>query len=859
MMTKKDFTKALSKKIALALSIGMFSISPFAQALPTGGTSETASIATADSTMNITSSQTNNIINWNTFSIANGETVNFDACNYLNLVNGSEASQIYGALNGQGMVFLINPNGILFGQGATINVAALTASTRTIDSVDQDAFMGLMAFHDYENPEWLVNNHYLNPDDVKSPEKIATAAVAARKGAIYGGSEDYIATRVYSNEKNDYVNETITINRKRVLPYPSEIFITNLGHTMTKSQETDYTFVDNMAGEIAIAALTNVNNASEIRLESGHVILQSADMLNNLTEVVTRSASTGYAIGGQYVTDSGTTATIFVSQATSTNPNTTYIHGLIIGGDSTNESVAIYDESGANPVRRINLHPSYVRGDETIPAVTESQIGWSADLNSSVKANMGKVITYPQYDSPRWEDVRQNVKCNYGEQVWKEIDQYSTYQLVTTPGALSALDGKGSYLLGSDIDMSSVQNFTPIGGDEYGNFNGSFNGLGYTIKNLNVNATDDYRVGGLFSSLGMKATVKNLNLENVNIQAAGSAGALAGYVGGATLDNINVKSGTVTSTNSDAGGIAGAYRGYSQTSQNVTTYPAKSSSLYNGATVTGAGDVGGIFGSLDQGTVSNAVNTGSVTGQSAGGIFGTLDTHATLSNAYNTGTVSSNTSYSSYTGGIIGKYNDSTSKMDNVFNLGAVKGQSTNVGGIAGGLTGNDTNTSGITNAYYAEGTVQDQNGNPVTNGVAIGTAEPGKNVATRIDNIWGTNLAAAYDTNTNTNTGDNTNTNTGDNTNTNTNTGDNTNTNTNTGDNTNDIEKVTGKLYSTYENNLTGINKTEPANDSAAPNPGRPAIDAPETSLPSGTDNIVENTSDQDLSSSNDDQEEEK
>src|SRR5690606_5638439 len=71
------------------------------------------------------------------FNVAAQESVNFVqpsasaiAINRIQDVNGS---QILGRLNANGQVFLINPNGILFGQGAQVNVGGLVASTLDIN------------------------------------------------------------------------------------------------------------------------------------------------------------------------------------------------------------------------------------------------------------------------------------------------------------------------------------------------------------------------------------------------------------------------------------------------------------------------------------------------------------------------------------------------------------------------------------------------------------------------------------------------------------------------------------------------------------------------------------------------------
>jgi filamentous hemagglutinin family protein len=80
------------------------------------------------------------IINWQGFSINPGEITRFLQQNansgVLNRVVGQDPTQILGALQSNGRVFLINPNGILFGQGAQIDVNGLVASTLNISNDD---------------------------------------------------------------------------------------------------------------------------------------------------------------------------------------------------------------------------------------------------------------------------------------------------------------------------------------------------------------------------------------------------------------------------------------------------------------------------------------------------------------------------------------------------------------------------------------------------------------------------------------------------------------------------------------------------------------------------------------------------
>lgn len=155
-MSKKE---RLTKRILLSLMAGMTSFLPSAFALPDQGAYDNnayASIVVNGNVMNITGNYGNNIINWRTFSVASGETVKFmDKNNYLNLVNGFDISRINGTISGGGIVYLINPYGILFGSGATLdNVGSFVASTRDISDVNQEAFL--------TNPSNVPNVLYTN-------------------------------------------------------------------------------------------------------------------------------------------------------------------------------------------------------------------------------------------------------------------------------------------------------------------------------------------------------------------------------------------------------------------------------------------------------------------------------------------------------------------------------------------------------------------------------------------------------------------------------------------------------------------------------------------------------------------------
>jgi filamentous hemagglutinin family protein len=112
-----------------------------AQANPAGGSvvNGSASFATSGNTLTVTNTP-GTIINWKSFSIGSREITNFAqqsaSSAVLNRVISNDPSNILGTLRSNGRVFLVNPNGIVFGAGSTVNVAGLVASTLNLSDAD---------------------------------------------------------------------------------------------------------------------------------------------------------------------------------------------------------------------------------------------------------------------------------------------------------------------------------------------------------------------------------------------------------------------------------------------------------------------------------------------------------------------------------------------------------------------------------------------------------------------------------------------------------------------------------------------------------------------------------------------------
>ncbi|AKC85897.1 MBG domain-containing protein [Pseudoxanthomonas suwonensis] len=145
---KYTLRRPLTGAILVALA-ATAQAAPPADELPTGGAvvSGAAAISIPDTArMVINQTTTGAIVNWTSFSIGQSASVTFNHVDSsgvtLNRVMTTVPSEIFGALNANGRVFLINPNGVLFGETARVSVGGLVASTIAISDPD---FLGGVA------------------------------------------------------------------------------------------------------------------------------------------------------------------------------------------------------------------------------------------------------------------------------------------------------------------------------------------------------------------------------------------------------------------------------------------------------------------------------------------------------------------------------------------------------------------------------------------------------------------------------------------------------------------------------------------------------------------------------------------
>ena len=225
------------------------------------------------------------------------------------------------------------------------------------------------------------------------------------------------------------------------------------------------------------------------------------------------------------------------------------------------------------------------------------------------------------------------------------------------------------FMMTDDFDLNNI-NWTPIGNVNMNMqgfyFAGIFDGWYHNINHLKIQSSAD--VCGLFAGLGGEqgpppgdktGVIKHLSVTNGNITSTGTGvgGIVGGMAGEAFVYQCSF-SGTISVSNSGsycgAGGIAAAVAESSGIDE--CSFHGSITATNNGG-FTGAAGAGGIVGiAMDDASISQCYNTGTITGSAfmlsvAAGIVGATlqENNVSVSSCYNVGTVNAATK-----GGIFG-------------------------------------------------------------------------------------------------------------------------------------------------------------------------------------------------------------
>ncbi|MCA7936110.1 two-partner secretion domain-containing protein [Burkholderia cepacia] len=746
--------------LAAGVSLLGLAMASGAYALPTGGAiaGGQADIATSadNKTMSINQHTDKLITNWQDFSVGGGERVSFQQPTSqsiaLNRVIGANGSQIHGQIDANGRVFLVNPNGVMFGAGAQVNVGGLVASTQNL--TDADFMAGRYRFAGTSG-QAVENAGTIAATEGGSVALLGarvsnTGVIRAQMGRVALGAGNAFNVNFDGNGLLNLQVEGGAVDAQAnngglLKADGGEVLMTAraagdlLGSVVKNTGTIEAKGLSSRGGKITLdggqvhvagkldASAQDASTVGGTVTTRGERVVVSRDV-----QVDTRAASGKAGLWTIEAANAGVDANAIDGQTLSRNLGTTNVTLTNTSGDLTvgdavswtsDNALALTSKKGNVDLKQA-LTASGANAGVTVNAAKQIRLGNKLTLtgeNASLALNSGSGHTLTNDDAVVTLSGRNASFSANGE----------AYRVIHDLAGLRGVEGNmnGRYVLGNAIDGNGVQ-FRGIGGD--GAFGGVFDGLGNTISRLTINGNGQYV--GLFGV--NRGRIANLALDSfaVNEAATGtpaSVGALAGANHGGTISNVRVTKTTVSSNgkiSSLVGGLVGdniagvidgaRFQGSITANEAADSIGGIAGRHAFGARITNSRAdawitsmrssnymraVGGLVGRNLQATVSDSTSAGRISVGDrvyVGGLVG-QSVDGMIDNA--TSTVDVSAGKSSFVGGAVGRSDGSTIRGSSAHGIVSAMDGST-VGGFIGLNKGGQIQDSKAFGAVYAKG-----------------------------------------------------------------------------------------------------------------------------------------------------------
>lgn len=735
--TRKFGAQPDLRMTVLAASLALIGTSAFAA--PVGGqvSAGSGSIAQSGTNTTINQSSQNLAINWQSFGIAANESVRFNQPNasaiVLNRVTGQNPSTILGSLSANGQVFVLNPNGILFGAGSQVNVGGLVATTLNLSDADfmagKNTFSGTGGSVINQGSLTAVQGGYIA---LLAPEVRNEGVISAQLGTALLAAGDKVTLNLNSGSLLGY---SIDQGALKALAENKQLIQADGGQVLMSARAADAlsTAVVNNTGIIQARSIQNIGGTIKL---IGDMQTGAVQVSGTLDASAPNGGNGGFietSAAHVHVTDNARVTTLAANGLAGTwliDPVDFTIAAS--GGDMTGAAVStalaggnfsILSTSGAAGTSgNINVNDAVSWSANTLTLNAQNNININAAMNASGTASLalqygqGAVAAGNTSNIITGANGVVNLPAGTTNFTTKQGSDgaVTSYTVITALGvagdatvapATMTLQGMATgltanYVLGANIDATATSTWNAGAGfTRVGNiapsFTGIFDGLGHTISNLTINLPTTNYVG-LFGYVS-GAAIRNVRMVGGSVSGAGYVGGLVGLNRLGTISNSSI-AGAVSGT----GGVVGGLVGY-----NYSGTVSNSSASTNVSATTG-NSVGGLVGS-NSGTVSNCSASGSVsttTGPYVGGLVGNSSSTSTISNSSASGTVSSTSG--SRIGGLAGLNYGAISASSASGNVGITTGGMGGQG-LVGGLVG--YNNNGTISGSSASGNVSSTSG----------------------------------------------------------------------------------------------------------------------------------------------------
>ena len=625
----------------------------------------------------------------------------------------------------------------------------LTAETTTAGNVYAGGLVGYVN----DTADKTISGSYADCD-VDVTDSASLGYAGGLIGYVYVYGSDFAVVDSYAMG-DVTANISSTIYAGGLVGYASAIGSSAANFTLSQSFATGDVDADSTSGNAEAGGLVGHTTIAGIPTAAAGSI-EDSYATGTVTATADGTARVGGLVGFSFVVGNGAssiTNTYAAGNATASASTTAFAGGLVahsLGTVITNSfATGVADAKDATTNVEGGFAGAHSSGTITngwYNAANMNGLGsGSGDVTPETPLSDFYDADHDVYDTdaPNWDFEAPAGWIEFSGTYPRLAYEWSTSITSVLQLQNMQLDLDATYTLANDIDASQTAGWNWDSGDSehrgfdpIGTFTGSFDGSGYAISDLRINADAETYVG------------------------------LFGYTSGATLNEVALVKADIDAdhtSNFYAGGVVG----YSTNTDITDSYVTGKLTAASTSSVTAyAGGLVGYVNGTANTTISGSYTdcdvdvSGSVSSAIAGGLAGFIDAYEAdvlVVDSYAMGDVTADASQFTYAGGLVGYASAWGSSASSVtlsqsFATGAVDGDATTYDTFAGGLVGimMSSNSSaavveGSIEDSYASGTVTATAGRSAVAGGLMGfDAALGSNVATYITNTYATGSATA-------------------------------------------------------------------------------------------------------------------
>ena len=710
--------------------------------LPQGGkvVAGTATIGQSGNNLNINQSSNRAVLNWNSFNVGAQAQVNFvqpsASAVTLNRVLDTQASQIMGRISANGQVFLSNPNGVLFGPTAQVDVGGLLVTTHGIGN--DDFMAGKSSFEGTGNAGSVVNQGQLQASlggyiALLAPQVRNEGVIVAKEGTVALAAGDKITLQFAGQsltavQVDRAVMDALVDNQHLVRAEGGYVVMTArsanalLQNVVKNTGSVQAPSLVNRQGRIVLegGSLGRVEVAGTLSatgdsgLSGGSAVVMGDQVQLSPGAAIDASGDTG---GGQVLIGGGWSAAVGpVGKSSSVSLG----DGVSIKAAATGTGNGGYVETSAKKVQiaataRVDTSARNGKAGQWVidPVDIDIDDGMAGAISTAL--NSGDVTVSTEGDSSGVPNssgtpvvagdlsVNSSIAWSANQLTLKASGNLYINQILRGTGTASLLfhmtdpNGLDNVYIKAPIYLPAGDNFSLIEGVgspiriKVINSLGAANSLtGSDLQGISFDLNGWYALGDDINASASSGWNGNEGFVPLGNHSTPFSGALFGM--GHTISNL-----TINRPAEDFVGLLGKSIGH-----------VSELGLIN-ASITGANHVGAMVG-FSNGDVMVSFSTGTVRGQSSvGGLVGTLDGNGKVRNSYSQANVSVLNFQDA--GGLIGLVNVGT--VYKTYSTGSVSvvgsGVTTGIGGLIGRLGTGGSAPVSVANAGFWDTTLSGQ------------------------------------------------------------------------------------------------------------------------------------------------------